>query len=510
VKVSELFAGETAEIIGPDVDVIALAYDSRQVAAGTLFAALCGVHADGHDHVAAAVAAGATAVLCERPVADPGAATVIEVSNSRLALARAARRLHADPAGRMRTIGITGTNGKTTTVHLVEAILAAAGEQPGIIGTLGTRFAGREHDVGLTTPESIDLVALLADMAAAGTTTVAMEVSSHALAQERAAGVDFDVAVFTNLTQDHLDYHGSLDDYFAAKSRLFLERLKPGARTVLNVDDPWVSSLASKLSQGRIVGFSLTGCTAPWCRVSPRRVRLDRDGIHMGVRLPDDRLELHSPLLGRFNVANILAAVAVAEALDIDREAIVRGVANLRAVPGRLERVGGEGAPLVLVDYAHTPDALAKVLPAVREVTAGRVICVFGCGGDRDQDKRPKMGEVVGRLADWSVLTTDNPRHEDPMTILNEVEPGLVRAGVERSAECRAGSFHVEVDRARAIELAVAAATPEDAVLIAGKGHEPYQVVGADKRPFDDRAHARTALLAAGFHVAPEEPLSEG
>ena len=507
MKVSVMFAGEYATIVGPDADVTALAYDSRRVGPGTLFAALRGLRTDGHDHVAAAVAAGASAVLCERAV-EVGGAARIEVPNSRLALARAARRLHADPSGRMRMVGVTGTNGKTTTVYLVEAILRAAGETPGIVGTLGTRFAGREHDVGLTTPESVDLVAMLAEAADAGTTAVAMEVSSHALAQERAAGVDFDVAVFTNLTQDHLDYHGTLDRYFAAKSRLFFERLKPGARAVLNADDARVGSLAARLPRERTLGFSLGTSVAPWCRVAPRWLRLSRAGISMRVGLGDGDLELRSPLLGRFNVGNILAAVAVAEALGVDRDASARGVADLESVPGRLERVGGDDGPLVLVDYAHTPDALAKVLPAVREVTAGRVICVFGCGGDRDQAKRPRMGDVVGRLADWSVLTTDNPRTEDPMEIIAEVEPGLVRAGAGRSADGRAGTFHVEVDRARAIELAIRAAGPDDAVLVAGKGHEAYQIVGTETRPFDDRVNARSALSAAGFGAA--EPRSEG
>jgi UDP-N-acetylmuramoyl-L-alanyl-D-glutamate--2,6-diaminopimelate ligase len=504
-----MFAGEPAEIRGPDVDVAALVYDSRQVVDGSLFAALPGFTSDGHDHVPAAVAAGAAAVLCERPV-EAGGATVIEVPRSRLALARAARCFYGDPAEQMRTVGITGTNGKTTVAHLLEAVLAAAGERPGIIGTLGTRYAGAAQGAGLTTPESVDLVALLAAMHAARTTAVAMEVSSHALAQERASGVDFDVGVFTNLTQDHLDYHGSLGEYFAAKSRLFLERLKPGGRAVLNLDDARVGSLASRLRDGSVFGFSLAACTAPWCRVELLRLQLDRDGMRASLRVGDGEVLVRSPMLGRFNVENILATVAVAEALDIDRDATVAGIAALAGVPGRLERIDAQEAPLVLVDYAHTPDALAKVLQAVREVTEGRVICLFGCGGDRDQDKRSKMGEVVGKLADYAVLTSDNPRGEDPMAIIAEAEPGLVRAGAERSTTCRPGGYLVEADRARAIREAVRGARALDAVLIAGKGHEAHQIVGADKHPFDDRSHARHALAEAGYTVVLAGPQSEG
>jgi UDP-N-acetylmuramoyl-L-alanyl-D-glutamate--2,6-diaminopimelate ligase len=240
------------------------------------------------------------------------------------------------------------------------------------------------------------------------------------------------------------------------------------------------------------------------------RLELDRDGMRADLRVCDSELAVRSPMLGRFNVGNILAAVAAAEALDLDREATVAGIAALAGVPGRLERIDAEAAPLVLVDYAHTPDALANVLPAVREVTEGRVICVFGCGGDRDQNKRSKMGEVVGKLADCAVLTTDNPRGEDPMAIIAEVEPGLVRAGAERSTTCRPGGYLVEANRARAIREAVRGARPSDAVLVAGKGHEAHQIVGADKRPFDDRTHARHALAEAGYTVALEVPQSEG
>ena len=488
VKVSDLFAGQQAYITGADVDVTGLIYDSRRVRPGALFAALVGARFDGHDHVAKAIDGGAVAVLCEKDV-EVGDATLVLTPNTRLALARAAQAFFGDPAARMSMVGITGTNGKTTIVHLIEAILRAAGKKVGVIGTLGTRFAGHEQVVGLTTPESVDLVAMLAEMVNCGVQAVAMEVSSHALAQERAAGVDFNVAVFTNLTHDHLDYHGDADSYFAAKARLFRERLTTGGSAVLNLDDTRVASLVGSLPAARVIGFSLEEPATEIAAVWPRTLHLDRSGFRARLQTPIGELEISSPLLGRFNVQNVLAAVAVAVALEVESAAVAKGLAEVGQVPGRLEPVLAAGGPLVLVDYAHTPDALIKVLDAVREITDGRLICVFGCGGDRDPGKRPSMGRVVAERADWAVLTTDNPRSEDPRAIIADIEPGL------------AGSpHHVEVDRAVAIAVAVSQARANDVVVIAGKGHETYQIVGSQSRPFDDRAHARTALAAAGFN----------
>jgi UDP-N-acetylmuramoyl-L-alanyl-D-glutamate--2,6-diaminopimelate ligase len=426
-----------------------------------------------------------------------GDATCITVPNSRRALARAAQRLFADPSSDLQMVGVTGTNGKTTVVHLVAAILAAAGRKVGILGTLGTRWGGRQRATGLTTPESVDLVALLAQMRDDGVGAVALEVSSHALAQERAAGIGLDVGVFTNITHEHLDYHGTLEDYFAAKRRLLDERLKPGGRAVLNLDDPKIAALAAELDN--VVGYTRGPRDSPPARVWAQELTLRPNGIALRVHTPAFDVELDSPLIGRFNADNLLAAVAATASLEVEAAAMATGIAGVTSVPGRMERVGSPDGPLVLVDYAHTPDALNKVLVAAREVSAGRVICVFGCGGDRDADKRPLMGRAVAEHADWAVLTTDNPRGEDPAVIAAQVEPGL-----------DAGTYQVELDRRAAIELAVARARPGDCVLVAGKGHETYQIVGDAERPFDDRICARQALSRAGYTVDPVGSASEG
>jgi UDP-N-acetylmuramoyl-L-alanyl-D-glutamate--2,6-diaminopimelate ligase len=467
-----------------------LAYDSRRVEAGNLFAAWAGGRHDGHAHVGEAVARGAGLILCERPV--DAAVPVCVVRDVRRTLAEAARQFFDDPASHLRMVGITGTNGKTTTAHLVESVLAAAGVTPGIIGTLGLRYGGLLHETGLTTPESVDLVAALARMKAAGIRGVAMEVSSQALAQRRVAGVRYDVGVFTNLTQDHLDYHGTLDAYFAAKAELFHAYLKAGGVGVLNLDDARVASLAGP---GRL-GFSRRG--APDAAIRLASCALGVDGIRLEAQTPRGRLAVRSPLVGAFNVENILAALGVGLALELPTDAICRGIEALACVPGRLERVSRAGEPLVLVDYAHTPDALEKALAVVREVTPGRVFCVFGCGGDRDPTKRAPMGRAAAGRASWSVLTNDNPRREAPEAIAAAVEEGLRAAGAIRSATPVVGGYWVELDRRRAIAHAVAAATPEDAVLVAGKGHEAYQIVGGTKHAFDDRHEARAALDARG------------
>lgn len=496
MKVSQLFPGNTASVTGADVEVSSLVYDSRRVSTGTLFAALIGARADGHDHVLSALSRGATAVLCQKPV-HTGDTTRVLVDDSRLALACAARIFYADPSSQMRMVGVTGTNGKTITVHLLEAILAADGGRPGIIGTLGTRHAGGSEKTDLTTPESVDLVALLDRMLLAGTTDVAMEVSSHALVQERVSGVSFDVGVFLNLTQDHLDYHGSLESYFDAKARLFRRRLKRSGVAVLNFDDERIRHVAAD----SVLGFSTSGCDDPACVVQLVDVELHAAGIDVTIRVADRTVAIRSPLVGRFNVQNIVAATAAAHALGIDDAAIVEGVASLRGVPGRLERVADSDGPLIFVDYAHTPDALEKVLAAVGEITSGRLICVFGCGGDRDARKRPVMGEAVARGAEWAVVTSDNPRSEEPQSIIDAILPGLESAGMRRSEQPGERGYCVEPDRAAAIQRAVAAAAAGDVILVAGKGHETHQIIGDVERPFDDRDHARTALRAAGFSV---------
>jgi UDP-N-acetylmuramoyl-L-alanyl-D-glutamate--2,6-diaminopimelate ligase len=486
MMLSQLFAGQPVTVSGKDTEVTGLVYDSRKVTPGVLFAAWTGQKTDGHRFVADAVRRGASAVLCERAV-NTGSVPCVVAREARGVLARAAQIFYADPAAHLTMVGVTGTSGKTTTVHLVESILRAAGREPGVIGTLGTRYRGREESTGLTTPDAVDLLAILARMRAAGAAAIAMEVSSHALALERVAGVAFDVGVFTNLTQDHLDFHNTLDEYFAAKKRLFTERLKTSGVAVLNFDDPRVRALIGD----RTLSFSLTN---PAASISARDLVADADGIRMLAHTPRGDLQLSSPLIGRFNAENILAAVGVGVALGCAPEAIVRGIAELTAVPGRLELVSAPGEVQVLVDYAHKPDALEKVLSTVRGVTVGRLICVVGCGGDRDRSKREKMGAVAARGADWTIVANDNPRSEDPATIAAAIERGLTGEGLRRSDAIERGTYHVELNREAAIFLAISSAGATDTVLIAGKGHETYQLIGEATLPFDDRVVARAAL----------------
>ncbi|MEC9466072.1 MAG: UDP-N-acetylmuramoyl-L-alanyl-D-glutamate--2,6-diaminopimelate ligase [Myxococcota bacterium] len=482
-----LFEDQPVTMTGPDVAVTGLAYDSRRVEPGYLFAALRGASSDGHAHIADAIARGASAILAEEVVEDTSVSAIVS-TDSRLALAKAARNFFGDPATALAMVGVTGTNGKTTTAFIVEGVLKAAGLRPGVIGTLGARFEETLTETGLTTPQSVELLQILTDMHGAGATAAVMEVSSHALVQHRTSGVSFDVGIFTNLTQDHLDYHGSLDAYFAAKATLLSERLKDGGCAVINLDDAKVATLDGP----GVLGFSRTG--HPAARIQVVTERLTIDSISLDLKVDGREVSLESPLVGAFNVENILAAFGAGLALGFDPEVVARGIAQVSAVHGRLERVSQPGEPLVVVDYAHTPDALEKALTVLRELTSQRLICVFGCGGDRDSRKRMPMGEAAGRLADKAILTNDNPRTESPHTIAEGVVPGLIKAGMDETPMTQGDGYQIELDRMRAIELAVRAANPGDAVLIAGKGHEDYQIIGDEVRHFDDREAARRVL----------------
>jgi len=486
MKLSALFAGQRVRVTGADVEITHLAYDSRKVVPGTLFAAWAGSKMDGHQFIPQAVERGAAAILSEHAVDGTSVACVV-AADARAALAQAGQVFFSDPAQHLAMVGVTGTSGKTTTVHLIESILRASGRTPGMIGTLGTRYRDTVAVTGLTTPDAIDLLGLLRAMLEAGVDSVAMEVSSHALSMQRVAGVSFDVGVFTNLTQDHLDYHATLDQYFAAKTRLFTERLKPHGVRVLNWDDPRVRTLVAPGA----LSFSQNDSQAS---ISVSQLQLAAGGTHMRLRTPVGELALSSALVGRFNVENILAAVGATLALGLSPDRIAAGVAALRAVPGRLELVSMTGEPQVLVDYAHKPDALEKALLTTREMTRGRLFCVIGCGGDRDKGKRAKMGEVAAAGADWTIVTNDNPRSEAPEEIASAIEQGLKAHGAHVSRAARRGSYVMELDRHKAIELAIHAAKPGDTVLIAGKGHETYQIVGDTTLPFDDRVVARAAL----------------
>jgi UDP-N-acetylmuramoyl-L-alanyl-D-glutamate--2,6-diaminopimelate ligase len=486
-------------VSGPtDREISGLCYDSRRVSTGQVFFGLAGLNQDGGRYARQALAAGAAAVVVGRGSVIEGQ-TVIEVAEPRRALAQAAARFHGHPERALRIVGITGTNGKTTTTWMLESIFRAAGWRAGVIGTTGVRLADEQRPSALTTPESLELFGLLGEMVTRGVAGVAIEVSSHALVQRRAFGLACEVAVFTNLSHDHLDYHQTMERYLDAKLMLFDGRngaMAKHAVAVVNVDDPRAGEVVAAAQRGglRVLGVAVE----PGSRAEAPGVHLEEnepmaDGLHLVIRssptFPPSRerhaFPVHLPLLGRHNGANAGVAFGAALALGIEPATIVRGLKSMPAVPGRLEPVD-EGQPfLVVVDYAHTPDALERALAACREHGHGRVLLVFGCGGDRDRGKRPVMGRIAAAGADLAWVTNDNPRGEDPAAIAAEIVAGAADAGLV-----------VELDRRVAIAKAAAAARPGDVVLIAGKGHEATQTIGARVLPFDDRAVAREALSA--------------
>jgi UDP-N-acetylmuramoyl-L-alanyl-D-glutamate--2,6-diaminopimelate ligase len=453
----------------PPVDVSALAYDNRAVGPGTVFFCVRGMTRDGHEFAPDAVARGAAALVVDHPL-GLGVPEVV-VDDVRAAMAPAAAALAGDPTARLQIIGITGTNGKTTSAFILRALLEAAGRRTGLLGTVSSVIGGVEAPTERTTPEAIDLQQTFAQMLAAGDECCAMEVSSHALELHRADAIHWAVAVFTNLTQDHLDFHPGMEAYFLAKRRLF----EAGPRAaVINVDDAYGQRLAADFDAVTIAIDNEADLRA-------RDVRFGLTGSTFTV----DGLQLRSPLPGRFNVLNVLGAVAVARALGVDDATIARAVPQAGRVPGRFEPVQEGQSFAVLVDYAHTPDSLDNVLRAARQLARARVICVFGCGGDRDRGKRPQMGRIASELADVAIVTSDNPRSEDPEAIIAEVLAGMGPDAI------------TEVDRRAAIERAVGLADDGDVVVIAGKGHEQGQeFADGRKLPFDDVAVAREALRA--------------
>jgi UDP-N-acetylmuramoyl-L-alanyl-D-glutamate--2,6-diaminopimelate ligase len=459
------------------VDVSSLAYDSRRVAPGALFFCVSGFERDGHEFAADAVAAGAAALVVERPL-GLGVAELV-VPNVRAAMAPLAARFHGDPSAHLDVVGVTGTNGKTTTAFLVRSLLEAAGERCALLGTVKSVIGGRERPVGRTTPEAIDLQAAFAEMHDAGDRACAIEVSSHALELGRAAAIHFAAAIFTNLTQDHLDFHRTMEHYFVAKRRLF--ELGPGV-AVVNLDDPYGRRLAGELA-GPVTTFAVDRAAD----YMARDASFTQSGARFVLASPDGDVPLRSRLPGRFNVANVLGAVAAVHRLGLPLELIARALPDVEPVPGRFQPVD-EGQPFaVFVDYAHTPDSLENVLRAARSLTSGRLICVFGCGGDRDRGKRPQMGRIAAELADGVIVTSDNPRSEGPEAIVAEVRGGAV------------GPAAVEalVDRRAAIDRGIALAGAGDVVVIAGKGHEQGQEFEAGRKlPFDDVEVARAALRA--------------
>ena len=488
--------------LSADPDVASVCYDSRKVGPGTVFVAIEGFSEDGHRFIPDAVKNGAVAVVCRKPVAVD--AVVVQVADPRAALASMACRYYGRPADQMILVGVTGTNGKTTVSYLLEQILKKSGHRPGVVGTINYRYAGKVFDNPVTTPESLELQAILRQMADAGVTHVVMEVSSHALDLHRVDGCRYDAAVFTNLTQDHLDLHGDMGRYWACKKRLFTDYLKPAdahhpVRVVANGDDPKGEELA------RIFGAAALRTAASGNgAIRPMAVIQDLAGIRGRVATPDGEIPFASPLVGAFNLENILSAAGAALVLGIAPAAIAAGIDATSCVPGRLERIAEGGERTVFVDYAHTPDALESAITALRSLTPGRLITVFGCGGDRDNGKRPIMGEIAARLSDLAVVTSDNPRSEDPLAIIAQVEVGVRQACTRRFStdtlkKSRQGCGYMVVpDRSAAIDTAIRVAIKNDAVLIAGKGHETYQILAGKTIHFDDRETARQVLGAMG------------
>jgi UDP-N-acetylmuramoyl-L-alanyl-D-glutamate--2,6-diaminopimelate ligase len=464
--------------------VTGIAYDSRRVRPGDVFVGLPGQHADGSSFAEDATAGGAVAIVSEHSAPAEARISWAEVTDARLALAVLATTFYEHPSARMQVVGVTGTNGKTTTAHLVASIFEAADIRCGILGTVGHTVAGEVRDTVHTTPESPDVQALLAEMIDRGCKAAVMEVSSHALALRRVDGMTFAAGVFTNLTREHLDFHADMESYFRAKRRLF-EMLAPDVPSLINIDDPRGAALAEAV--GRPVTYAIDRSAD----ITPGPLSFALDGLRFDVRTPRGTVGVRSTLVGRPNVYNILAAVSVATALGLSFDAIERGVAALTAVPGRFEIVSRPNDEFtVVVDYAHTDDALRNLLETSRPLARGRLITVFGCGGNRDRTKRPLMGAVAGRLSDLVIVTSDNPRSEDPLRIIDEICLG-VTADAWRDHEPRLLTI---VDRGEAISRAIELARPGDLVLIAGKGHEKYQVIGAHTVPFDDVVVAREAL----------------
>jgi len=472
-----------------DREVVGITHDSRRVTPGMLFIAVPGQLADGHEFINSAIERGASAVICERNRMVSPRATRIRVPDVREAMASAARSYYQHPSSKLKVIGVTGTNGKTTVAFMIKAIMEAAGHSTGLMGTVRYEIGDRVIPAARTTPESLEVQQLMSQMLKAGCEACVMEVSSHALDQKRVLGVEFDVAIFTNLTRDHLDYHGTMENYFAAKQKLFTalaEGAKKGA-AVINIDDAFGARLAGTTKVEVELNFGLRQSA----RLRATRIELGADGSRFVVETPERKFALRLPLIGRHNIYNALAAVGACLALKVDVVKIQAALNKMPAVPGRLERVD-LGQPFgVFVDYAHTDDALRNVLTTLREITKGRVLLAFGGGGNRDTGKRARMGRVAAELADFTILTSDNPRKEDPAKIAAQVEEGYHAA--------RAEACSVELDRRRAIAQIVGKAEPGDMVLIAGKGHETYQEFEDTVVPFDDRVHAREVLEELGF-----------
>lgn len=484
------------------IKVSGLAYHSREVQAGFLFAAIQGWREDGRQYIPEAISRGANALLVDSFIEEIKITQII-VPEVREALARLAAAFYGHPSLSLKVIGITGTNGKTTTSYLIESILKEAGSRPGVVGTINYRYQGQVWPAPTTTPESLDLQRILQNMRAAGVTDVILEVSSHALDMQRVRACHFNVALFTNLTRDHLDYHGSMANYFHAKQLLFTRYLEESRKdprfAVVNIDDPKGEELLRE-AKVRKLRYGIKKQGDVW----PEEAAEGPDGLWCRVRTPRGAYEIESPLIGQHNLYNLLAAVSVGEVLEIPISLIRKGLRGFNRVPGRLELIKGEDGVRVFIDYAHTEDALKRALTTLRKIYPGRLLVVFGCGGDRDKGKRAKMGRVAALGSDLAIVTSDNPRTEDPLAIIREIEKGIRQV---RGQKCSPADlmnqanlpdqqphYVIVPERREAIDLAMRLAEPNDVILIAGKGHENYQIVGKERIHFDDREEAERAL----------------
>ncbi len=496
-------------------EVVSIHCRAQDVRQGGIFVAIQGYMTDGHDYVDLALANGASAIITQKPIDRDS--IIIEVEDTRKALSALSAAFYGNPSEDLFLIGITGTNGKTTTAYLIESILVKAGFRVGVIGTINYRYLGKIFNSPVTTPESLDLHRILAEMINQGITHVVMEVSSHAIDQHRIANCWFDVGVFTNLSQDHLDYHGDMDSYWSCKKRLFTENLMSGPKksrtlAVINCDDTRGKELALELKgeSSKVEVFELSDNM-----IRPSNIKCEPSGITGRLSTIKGDFDFKSSLVGKHNLKNIISVTGVGIALNLPLDVIKAGIEDVTRIPGRLEVIPNTAGRFVYVDYAHTPDALENVLSslrsilrsgALRSIAQGRIICVFGCGGDRDKGKRHQMGEIAGRLCDIAVITSDNPRTEAPMDIIAQTLNGMRKTSMgeglpaRNALACEAGGgggekgYVVEPDRKKAIELAVTISRPDDIILIAGKGHETYQIIGNKIVSFDDRKEAETAL----------------
>ena len=480
-------------------DIKGIAHNSKNIGDDYLFVALKGFREDGHHYLSEAISSGAKAAIVEENQISEEGIAIIKVPDTRVALAQASSCFYQHPSNKLKVIGITGTNGKTTISYLLESILKTAGYHPGVIGTIDYRFGEHQQDAFNTTPDALFLQRIMREMVEDNTTHLILEVSSHALEQYRVEGINFDVAVFTNLTAEHLDYHKSMENYSKAKTLLFTHYINQSSKrktyAVINQDDPLGKSLC-RTTKAQLFRYGLR----EGIEIKAKDIRLKNDGLYALVSTPCGEVEINSSLLGDFNISNILAAVGVAITQDIPLNTINQGIANLKSVPGRLERVPNKDGLTILVDYAHTSDALDHVLTMLKSLQPGKLVAIFGCGGDRDQTKRGPMGKIATSKSDFTIITSDNPRTEDPMDIIEQIESGIEKSTTKKYrlqelANIDHGKGYTIIrDRREAIRIAVSLVKPGDILLIAGKGHEDYQIIGNKKHHFSDREEIMETL----------------